>query len=230
MNISLFELFQRGGPVMWANLFCSIIVLAIALERSLAFYRADVDYKRIASEIKRSVEIRKLALAEKLCDENPAPLTRVIKTGIQMYGHPRAEILEAMDESVSVEVAALQRYIPLLGSVAHSALLLGLLGTVIGLIRYFQIIQLKATTLNPVSPGDLAGGIWEALLNTVFGLIVAIPAYALYNYFAHRANSHTQQLESAAASHSRLLSAEHQRAIGNPSAAHPKMTSSAYAP
>ena len=194
---------------MWPILLCSIAALTIAIERLITFYRADIDSERFLKEINRFIQVHKFSQAEKLCDENPSSIAQVVKAGIQMYGHPRAEILESMEETVTTEVAALQHYIPLLGSIAHTSLLLGLLGTVSGLIRYFQVIQLKATTLNPVAPGDLAGGIWEALLNTVFGLIVAIPAYAMYNYLAHRTNVHTTHLESAATQLSRSLTQEH---------------------
>ncbi len=212
MNISLFELFQRGGPVMWANLFCSVIALAIVLERLLALYRADINTARFLEEIEKSVRMGRFAEAEKLCDENPSPLARVVKEGLARHAQPRAEILEAMQEVVLTEISGLQNHTPLLGSIAHSALLLGLLGTVAGLIHYFQIIQLKATTINPVSPGDLAGGIWEALLNTAFGLIVAIPAYAMYNYLAHKTNVLSTQLDIAATHLSRYLAEERTRA------------------
>jgi biopolymer transport protein ExbB len=83
--------------------------------------------------------------------------------------------------------------------------LLGLLGTVTGLVRCFQVIQEKATTVNPISPGDLAGGIWEALLTTVFGLVVAIPAYAAYNILAHRINGFVSRLQGRTAELVNLL-------------------------
>ena len=136
-------------------------------------------------------------------------LARMVRAGLHRFGHPRTEILETMQETISLEAPHLQKYIPLLGSIAHTALLLGLLGTVTGLIRYFQIIQLKATTLNPVAPGDLAGGIWEALLNTTFGLIVAIPTYAMYNYLAYRTNSQINQLDATATHFARFLDEEY---------------------
>ena len=82
-----------------------------------------------------------------------------------------------------------------LATVAHISPLLGLLGTVVGLVRCFQIIQEKSTALQSVSPGDLAGGIWVALLTTVAGLIVAIPAFVAYNYLASRINNFILEME-----------------------------------
>lgn len=194
---------------MWAILLCSVVALAIVIERLLNFYYAEIDTNHFLAEITKAVKNRKFAQAEQLCDQNPSPLARVVRAGIQRFRQPRTEILEAMQETISMEIPHLQRSIPLLGSIAHTALLLGLLGTVTGLIRYFQIIQLKATTLNPVAPGDLAGGIWEALLNTTFGLIVAIPTYAMYNYLAYRTNVQANQLDATATSLSRFLDQEY---------------------
>jgi len=193
---------------MWLILLSSIVSLAIVIERFIALYHAEIDANHFLAEITKTVKTRKFAHAEQLCDQNPSPLARMVRAGIQRFGQPRTEILEAMQETVSMEIPHLQRYIPLLGSIAHTSLLLGLLGTVTGLIRYFQIIQLKATTLNPVAPGDLAGGIWEALLNTTFGLIVAIPTYAMYNYLAHRTNVQASQLDATAMHLARFLDEE----------------------
>jgi len=91
------------------------------------------------------------------------------------------------------------------------------LGTVTGLVHCFQVIQEKASTVNPVGPGDLAGGIWEALLTTVFGLTVAIPAYAIYNYLVYRINGLTHQLEVSASSFIDLLAGEGETATPSPS-------------
>ncbi len=204
---------------MWAILLCSIVALAIILERFLALYHAEIDTTHFLAEITRAVKTRKFTHAEQLCDQNPSPIARVTKTGMRMYGQGRADILESMQEVVSSEIPPLQQHTPLLGSIAHTSLLLGLLGTVTGLIRYFQIIQLKATTLNPVAPGDLAGGIWEALLNTAFGLLVAIPTYAMYNYLAHRTNAQANQLDATATYLARLLAEEHSESP-NPVHAH----------
>ncbi|PIQ82064.1 MAG: hypothetical protein COV76_05605 [Candidatus Omnitrophica bacterium CG11_big_fil_rev_8_21_14_0_20_64_10] len=112
---------------------------------------------------------------------------------------------EQLEEAVLAETPGLTGPLPALGTIAHLSPLLGLLGTVTGLVKSFQTIQLKAVSAAPVNPADLAGGIWEALLTTVFGLAVAIPAYALYNYFAHRVNLLNRQMEGAIAPLARTL-------------------------
>ena len=130
------------------------------------------------------------------------------EASIRWYGRPRQEIREILEEIGSQESVPLARYVPLLGTIAHLAPLLGLLGTVTGLIRCFQVIQEKATLAHGVNPGDLAGGIWEALITTVFGLCVAIPCYAGYNYLVHRTQTIVHQLETKASQLTALLSPE----------------------
>lgn len=195
MPPSLFELFQRGGLVMWPILLSSVVALAIVVERLLTLSRVEIDAARLLEQMKPDLRAGRLLKAKQLCEMNPSPMARMFQAALARYGRPPAEIRERLEEAGSREIPHLERYIPLLGTIAHVAPLMGLLGTVTGLIRCFQTIQEKATSVNPVNPGDLAGGIWEALLTTVFGLIVAIPAYTLYNYLAHRANGLIHELE-----------------------------------
>ncbi|MBI3318207.1 MAG: MotA/TolQ/ExbB proton channel family protein [Candidatus Omnitrophica bacterium] len=193
---------------MWPILISSVVGLAIAIERLWAFSRLDIDTSRFLIEVRKAIHNRQLAQAERLCAQIDTPLSRMAKTGIRRYGQPRGRIEEAMEERALREIHSLERYVPALGTIAHLAPLLGLLGTVTGLVRCFQVIQEKATTVNPVNPGDLAGGIWEALLTTVFGLIVAIPAYAMYNYLVHRINHFANDLEASSSELIDLLEAQ----------------------
>ncbi len=208
MTTSLFELFQRGGPMMWPILVCSIVGLAIAIERWVVLSRLESDPSPFLSEIGRALEKGQLTAALQRCEQHPSPLGRMAKAGLRHYGRPRAQVREAIEEAGGREIPQMQRYIPMLGTIAHIAPLLGLLGTVTGLVRCFQVIQEKTTTIHPVNPGDLAGGIWEALLTTVFGLLVAIPAYAMYNYLVHRINDLVNRLETSASELVDLLSNE----------------------
>ena len=205
---SLFDLFQRGGPVMWPILFCSIAALAITMERWMVLSRIETETNRLLAELKKDMQTRQLAQAERHCDKSFSPLAKIMKSGLRRYGEPRAQVREILEESGSRQVLALQQYLPLLGTIAHLAPLLGLLGTVTGLVRCFQVIQEKSTSINPVNPGDLAGGIWEALLTTVFGLLVAIPAYAMYNFLIHRVHHLVNALESSASELTDFLAGE----------------------
>ena len=106
-------------------------------------------------------------------------------------------VKEAIEDASLYEVPKLEKNLSVLATIAHISPLLGLLGTVTGMVRCFQTIQAKATSFHPVSPGDLAGGIWEALLTTVVGLIVAIPTFVIYNYLVSRINSFILEMEKA---------------------------------
>jgi len=97
-----------------------------------------------------------------------------------------------MEDAASFEVPYLEKYLAILVTIATIAPLLGLLGTVTGLIRAFMVIQLKGGLVNP---GDLAQGIWEALITTVAGLTIAIPTYIAYNYFVSRVNNFITEME-----------------------------------
>jgi biopolymer transport protein ExbB len=206
MSTSLIELFQKGGPIMWPILICSILALGITIERWLSLARSDVDVRQFLSQLQSRIQDRNLAGIQQFCDQTPGPLSRIAKQVLPQYGRPRSEIREALEEAIDQEAPDLSRYIPILGTIAHLTPLMGLLGTVTGLVRCFQNIQIKATSAAPVNPADLAGGIWEALLTTVFGLLVAIPTYALYNYFAHRVNHLINSMTGAVSPLSRFLS------------------------
>ena len=108
------------------------------------------------------------------------------------------EVREAIEDASVFEVPRLERNLPVLATVAQVAPLLGLLGTVTGLVAAFQVIESKASALNPVNPGDLAGGIWQALLATTFGLCVAIPSHVAYNYLVSRVDGFVLDMERSA--------------------------------
>lgn len=198
------DLFQRGGPVMWAILLCSVAALTIVIERLLAFTRMEAEMRQQMNGVRAALQSGQRNRALSL-SETPTPLTGLLRAALLHEGRPRRELRLTLDESVALDAAQFERYLPLLGTVAHLAPLLGLLGTVTGLVRCFQVIQERAVTVAPVNPADLAGGIWESLLTTVFGLLVAIPAFALYTYLVVRSDRLTHQMEAAAGELTDLL-------------------------
>lgn len=183
---------------MWPILLCSILGLAIILEKFLQLHSIKIDTGKFLSTLFDSLRRNKIKEAINLCDATNAPIARILKAGTLKYDRSRDEIEETMEDASLYEIPRLERKLNALATIAHISPLLGLLGTVTGMVRCFQTIQLKSTALNPVSPGDLAGGIWEALLTTVAGLIVAIPAYVAYNYFVSRVNNIVIDTERAA--------------------------------
>ena len=191
----MFEIIQKGGPVMYPIILCSVLAFAIVIERLYHIYKAKIDTKDFMNNIEITIKRNRIAEAIKICDNTPGPIAHIVKAGIMKHDRSRQEIRESIEDAGHQEVPRLEKNISLLATIAHIAPLLGLLGTVTGMVRAFQIIQEKSASFNPVSPGDLAGGIWEALLTTVAGLIVAIPTVVAYNYLVNRVEEVVLEME-----------------------------------
>ena len=194
----MWEFMQKAGPIMWPILLCSVIAFAIVIERLIRIRQEQIDTKSFMEQISKSLKRNKIMEALDLCDRTGGPIAAILKAGILKHDRPRNEIREAIEDASIHEVPRLERNLPVLATLAHVAPLLGLLGTVTGLVKAFQVIETKATVLNPINPGDLAGGIWEALLTTVFGLCVAIPTYVAYNYLVSRVDGFVLDMERSA--------------------------------
>ena len=194
----MWEFMQKGGPIMWPILLCSVIAFAIVIERLIRLRAEQINTKSFMEQISKTLKRNKIMEALDLCDRTGGPIANILKAGILKHDRPRHEIREAVEDASIHEVPRLERNLPVLATVAHISPLLGLLGTVTGMVAAFQVIENKATSLNPVNPGDLAGGIWEALLTTVFGLCVAIPTYVAYNYLVSRVDGFVLDMERSA--------------------------------
>lgn len=193
--LNLFEMIARGGILMAPIIFCSILSLVIIVERSISLSRDKINTKEFMGSIEDVLRRNKILEAISICDKSKGPIPRILKVGILKHDRSHEEIKEAVEDASSFEVPYLEKYLAILATIATIAPLLGLLGTVTGLIRAFMVIQLKGGLVNP---GDLAGGIWEALITTVAGLTVAIPTYIAYNYFVSRINGFITEMEKSA--------------------------------
>jgi len=195
------DVIHRGGPVMIAIGMCSIFSLTLILERLYYFFAlhlgadAEVRFSRLRS----AVHAQQWKEADAICETWKGPVARVILAGLRAREGSPQEIDEVMEEAAHEEMPAVEHGLRWLSTLAQVATLLGLLGTVTGLVRAFQVIQTKSIGGNPVSPGDLAGGVWEALITTVAGLTVAIPTILAYSYLASRVAEVQFQMEKAAA-------------------------------
>ncbi|MCU0652346.1 MAG: MotA/TolQ/ExbB proton channel family protein [Candidatus Omnitrophica bacterium] len=197
-KMGLWQIFIAGGPVMWPILLCSIFALAIALEKFWHLHQIRIDTQEFLNKILEKMKHHQVKEALEICDTTKSPISNILKAGILKYDRPRPQIKEAIEDASLSEIPKIEKNLTALATIAHVSPLLGLLGTVTGMVRAFQTIQAKATSFHPVSPGDLAGGIWEALLTTVAGLIVAIPAFVAYNYLVSRINYFILEMEKAA--------------------------------
>jgi biopolymer transport protein ExbB len=193
--ISVIELFEKGGPVMYPILLCSILFVAILIERLFHLHRAQINTNEFVAGIRNIIKKRNIAEAISICEETPGPVAHVIKTGLVKHDRPKNEIREAIDDAALHEVPRLEKNLVVLATIAHIAPLLGLFGTVLGMIQVFDKIQALAGRQDP---GQLAGGIGQALLTTAAGLAVAIPVFVAYNYLVSRVGALVWDMERSA--------------------------------
>lgn len=194
----MLELIFKGGWLMWPILVCSIFSLAIILERFYFFFKIRIDTEDLFLRILDFIKRGRVKEAIGVCEEKPTPLTNVLKVGLLNYDQPKDVLKDVIEETSLYEISHLEKNLNFLATIAHISPLLGLLGTVTGMIKCFYIIQEKSAAFGAVNPADLAGGIWEALLTTAFGLSVAIPSFIAYNYFVSRVNFSVKQIEKTA--------------------------------
>ncbi len=187
-----YEIIFKGGIVMWPIMACSVMALAIAIERFLVLRRATIDTREFMDQMRTVLRQNRIQEAIEVCNETEAPVARIMKAGILKHGRSKEDIREAIEDAGHLEIPRLERYLPAMATIAQVTPLLGLLGTVAGMIKAFAQIQNKAGQVNP---SDLAEGISNALVTTAAGLTVAIPAYVIYNYFVTRVDNMVLEME-----------------------------------
>jgi len=197
-QINAWELIVSGGPIMIPIVLCSFLAVAIVIEKFIYFSMIKADPQKMRKIVFDLVKNNKIKEAVAYCEDSPSPIAKVMEAGLLKFGSSKEEVKEALNDASIFEIPKLERRLTALATIAHISPLLGLLGTVTGMAANFHTIQVRAASLNPVTPGDLAGGIWEALLTTVAGLVVAIPTFVIYNYLVSRINRFILEMEHSA--------------------------------
>lgn len=192
-------LFKRlmidGGPIMWPILLCSLIAMVVFIEKWFQFHREQINVKELVKGVLNVLKHGRLIEAISLCDNTPGPAARTLGSAILAYERGNADIKQVIKDNNLVEIPRLERHLNILASIGYVAPLLGLLGTVIGMMVAFEVIHDKGVYL---SAADLSSSISMALTTTAAGLCVAIPCYLAYNYLIARLNSITLDMEKAA--------------------------------
>jgi biopolymer transport protein ExbB len=191
----VYEFLAKGGWMMVPILASSVIGLAFFLERLWALQRTKIVPPRFVEVVKQMLRDGRLEEAEGLCQTNESPIAAMLEAGIQHAGCERDVIKEVMLEKGEREMFFMERFTNALGSIATVAPLMGLLGTVIGMIRVFQRVVNQAGAGGVVDAGALAAGIWEALITTAAGLTVAIPIYLGHRYVMSVIDRHAVEME-----------------------------------
>ncbi len=178
----MWELFQKGGPVMYPIALCSIFAMGIFFERLWTYWRTLRTVRSLAHEIEPLVAKQRLEEAVAVCHRSEAPLAPVFLAALRLAGRPRDQIKAVVEEVGRRETAPLTKFLGLLGTIATISPLLGLLGTVMGMIQAFNVIATQGVG----TPATLGGGISEALITTAAGLTIAIPVILAHRFLTSR--------------------------------------------
>lgn len=190
----MYEIVKSGGIMMVPLILASIIAAAIMLERLWTLQRQRVLPKELTDKVWRLVETRQLQDKHIAALQQNSPLGKVLAAGLENRHRSRDVIKEAIEDTGRHVVHELERFLNALGTIAAISPLMGLLGTVFGMIRTFNAI----TTSGIGNPASLAGGIAEALITTAAGLTVAIPALLAYKFLRGRVQALVVQMEKEA--------------------------------
>jgi biopolymer transport protein ExbB len=175
----------QGGLVLWIIMALAVVAIAVVAERLLYFRRIAGDEEALYRRIKSSLEKGHYEEALAICDTNLSPLSGLMKVGIEHRDYAEGVQKEVLKDAAAQEVPRLEKNIQVLGTIANISPLLGLLGTVTGTMKAFGVLgQFGAVS----DPSVLANGVAEALITTVGGIIVAVPAVIFYNYLVGKAN------------------------------------------
>jgi biopolymer transport protein ExbB len=208
---NLWETLSRGGPLMIPILLCSLVGVAFAIERAVSLRQSAVAPRDLQEEVLEAIGGGGSAAALDVCEQRPSALSRVLMAGLRLGDAPKDEVNLAMSEAGERELWALERLAKPLSVIAGVAPLLGLLGTVWGMILAFDVVAQKGALGDP---RQLANGIATALLTTLAGLSVAIPCYIFYHYFRSKSDRMIVEIEETASHVAAVLN-------GPPADAHP---------
>jgi len=189
--MSVIEVFKAGGPVMWPLLVCSLLAVAIIVERSVNLRVSRILNPTVVERVTGLVEGGRYDRAMQVCGEHPGIYTHIVRAGLERAHRGEAAAKEAVEDAGRHETARLGRYLGALGTIAAISPLLGLLGTVTGMIEVFRTISEAGTG----QAAQLSNGISQALITTATGLLIAIPALVAYNFFQAKVDAMVTDIE-----------------------------------
>ncbi len=190
----MLDLVQKGGPLMWLIVLCSVTAAGVFFERLLYLHKASIPVGDLLRGLGNILRKENYAEALQECAGTPGPVARVAHALILRHNTSRAELRDVAQEAGQLEVPKLERNLPLLATIAYATPLLGLLGTLLGLLTAFQEIAAQG---GYATATDIANGVYESLLTAAASLAVAIPAFVAYSYLSARINSIVHDMERA---------------------------------
>ena len=184
LSIGFWDLFMSGGWLMWVLVALAAVMIFIFVERFIAIRKATRLDHHFMNRIRDSILEGNIEAAVDLCRRTDSPVARMIEKGIERIGRPMSDIQTSIENVANVEVAKLESGLPWLASISGGAPMIGFLGTVVGMVQVF--IDMSANTSGAIELSQLSAGMYVAMVTTVGGLIVGIPAYFGHNYLVAR--------------------------------------------
>jgi biopolymer transport protein ExbB len=191
------EFFEKGGIFMWPLLFCGIVGIGFIIERFISYTLARINLQKFMLELKQIITEKGINEGINYCKTHRSPVARILEAGLTTYkkvGPYRDPVEEAISNAGSIELAFLDRGLPVLAAVTTIAPIIGFLGTVAGMINAFDAVALAGE----LKPTLVASGISEALITTATGLTIAAPMAAFHVYFTSRSNGYSRNMETVA--------------------------------
>lgn len=188
---TILDIFHKGGPLMYPILLCSVLALTIFFERLWFFFGLRRSTLKLSLEVESLVRNDHVVEALAICQSRRTMLSSIFVVALNAAGRSREQIKTLVEEVGARHSSSLERYLGLLGTIATITPLLGLLGTVLGMIRAFTQLAVQGVG----TPATLGGGISEALITTAAGLAVAIPTILLHKYLTSRADLLNDSME-----------------------------------
>lgn len=211
-----FSLFTRGGPMMWVVLVLGFIGAMLFIERTLYLHRGHIRTKAFVDGIKNILAKRRLVEALTVCEETPGPVAAVVKAALLHADDPADAMRFHVQEAAVVELPALERRLNSIAAIAQVAPLVGLLGTILGMIATFAAFERGG----PYAMANaLSSGMWQALLATAASLMLAIPAHLAYHFLSGRVRAIVRDVEWSANEIMKYLLTEYRGILpGSPTA------------
>jgi biopolymer transport protein ExbB len=181
----MFELFERGGIMMYPLILASIIALVFIIERAVALRKRKIIIPEIISVVDNFSSLKDIEFARNVCSKYKGALSNLLTIALEHYSMPKAQIRELLEDQGRQDIRDLEKGLGILETIAAIAPLMGLLGTVLGMITVFSVIKDQGIG----QTAALSGGISEALLTTVAGLFIGIPVLIAYNYFTNKSEN-----------------------------------------
>ncbi|MCQ2058120.1 MAG: MotA/TolQ/ExbB proton channel family protein [Bacteroidaceae bacterium] len=192
-GINLFEMACKGGWIMLVLLLLSIVCFYIFFNRLSLFRKADIGDPHFLDRVLDYMKAGDTKSARIFCQATDSPLSRIVEKGIGLAGHSRSDIQSGMENAANIEIANLEKGLSGVSTIASAAPMIGFLGTVIGMVRAFWEM---AGAGNNIDVSLLSGGIYEAMITTVGGLIVGIIALFAYNFLVSKVDAIANRMES----------------------------------